>query len=468
MGRKMKNTRMDLTQGPIMKNLIIFSLPILAGSILTELHQVVDSMVAGKYISSDALAAISAAQPVTMVINMFMIGLSTGSNVVVAQRTGTKSHEQLQNAISTTAVLTLIIGVLITVLGFLFGGPLLRLMGTPDNVYDDAMAYLSVVFIGTIGNLMYQMGSGALRGMGDSVWPFMFLCVCSVIHIILDIIAVPVLRLGVWSVAAATAISQTISGVGLIWRINKGKYGVKLTTKTLEINKEEAKQIAIIGLPAAIQHIGNNVASIFVQSAVNGFGSVFMSANSVVTRLESFSQMPIMAVSTSITTFVAQNIGLHKMDRIKKGINMSMLILVLFGSLCCVGMILTNDFLPTLFVDEPEVIEIAAKGVVVLAFVCTFHGIDRVLVQAMRGAGKSVVPMITAQFSAFTRIPLAYLLAVRTGDYMGIFYSMLLAAFARTAAIAVYYFCGGWKKTIRDYERKHPLVPQDDATIEKA
>lgn len=455
MEKKSSRTRMDLTQGSIMGKLIIFSLPIFAGTIMTELYSVVDSIVVGKVIGSGALAAVSASQPVTQIINLFMIGLSTGSNVVIAQRTGTKRLEALQNAMNTIAVLTLALGVLITVCGLAAAKPLLMVMDTPEDIFGTSLSYIVIIFLGTMGNLMYQIGSGALRGMGDSTWPFLFLCVCSVIHVVLDIIVVKILGLGVWSVAASTAVSQLLSGIGIIWRINTGDYGVRLGFKTLKVDKTEAKEIVSIGLPAALQQIGNSLAAICVQGYVNGFGSNFISANSVVTKLENFANMPINAVSTAISTFVAQNIGLFKMKRIKKGVNMSMALLVLLGIVCCGALIIGRGVLPKLFVDEPEVISIAAEGIFALAFVCTFHGIDRVLVNAMRGAGKSVVPMVTAQLGAFSRIPLAYFMAARTGDYMGIFYAMLIASFIRTAAIAVYYFCGGWKRTIGQFEARH-------------
>jgi len=464
MEKRNRRTRMDLTQGPIVKNLIIFSLPIMAGTIMTELYQIVDSIVVGQVHGAEALAAVSASQPVISIVNLFMIGLSTGSNVVVAQRTGTKRADALQNAINTTALLTLILGAMLTVAGLFLAGPLLRMMDTPDEIFGASQIYATIIFIGTIGNLIYQIGSGALRGMGDSTWPFLFLCACSIIHVILDVLAVNVLGLGVWSVAASTAISQILSGVGIIWRINTGGYGVKIRLKTMKLHKEEAKDILFIGLPTALQQIANSVAGVAVQGYINAFGSTFISANSVVTKLERFAVMPVDAVSTGITTFIAQNIALFKKKRVNRCVYIGLVMMVSVGAVGSICLLLGRNILPRIFVKEPEVIKLAAEGLTILAYMCIFHGIDRVMVMAMRGVGKSVVPMVTAQLGAFSRIPLAFFLAHKTGSYMGVFYSMLIANAIRSGSIALYSLFGGWKRAVAQYENKH--AAEKEAMIE--
>ncbi len=446
---------MDLTQGPIIKKLLIFSLPILAGTIMTELYQVVDSIVVGKVHGAEALAAVTASQPVISIINLFMIGLSTGSNVVVAQRAGSKKTEALQGAMDTTALLTLVLGAILTLGGLILAGPLLRMMDTPSEIFQASLVYATIIFLGTIGNLVYQIGSGALRGMGDSTWPFIYLCICSILHVLLDILVVKVLRLGVWSVAASTAVSQILSGILIIHRINNGGYGVRLSWKTLRFEKTEVKEIIGIGLPTALQQVANSVAGVSVQGYVNAFGANFISANGVVSKLERFAVMPVDAVSTGITTFVAQNIALFKRKRVNRCVFLSLIMLISVGALACLGLILGRNVLPKVFVNEPEVVALAAEGLLILAYMCIFNSIDRVLVMAMRGAGKSVVPMVTAQLGAFSRIPLAYFLAHKTGSYMGIFYSMLIANGIRSGSIALYSLFGGWKWALNSYEKKH-------------
>ena len=450
-----KNSRINLTEGPIFSSLLRFAIPILLGSIVTQLYNVADSIIVGRFVSSDALAAVSASGPVMSLINMFMIGLSTGSNVVIAQRMGAKDNEALQKAVSTVAFLTVVCSLFITVVGLLVSRPLLNLLNTPQEIFSDARFYLIIVYLGTTGNLIYQMGSGALRGMGDSSWPFYFLLLCSFLNIILDLLAVLVLKWGVPGVALATTLAQTLSGIGVIIRLNRGGYGVKVRFRNIRPDRREAGKIIGIGLPAAIQNIGNAIANLCVQSSVNYFGATFIAANSIVNKVDDVINIPVVALSTALCTYVGQNMGLFRMDRIRKGINYSILSLTVLGAGLCGILIGFRSIFPRIFTTDQAVIAIAADGLFIMSFQCLFHGTDRCLVNAMRGAGKSVVPMITAQFGAFSRIPLAYLLGVRTGNWHGIFWALLIASFLRSAAIAIYYYGGGWKRAVRKFEQKH-------------
>lgn len=443
--------RIDLTEGPIVGNLLRFAVPILLGTIVTQLYNVADSVIVGRFIGADALAAVSAGSPVMSLINLFMIGLSAGSVVVIAQRVGAKDMDALQKAVSTIAFLTLACSLFITAAGLAMTRPLLVLLGTPEAIFADSRIYLTIVYLGTTGNMVYQMGSGALRGMGDSSWPFYFLLLCSLLNIALNLLSVVALGWGVAGVAAATAVSQLVSGVGILIHLNRGGYGVRLSLKTLKPDRREAGKIIGIGLPAAIQNIGNSIAALCVQSSVNFFGPSFIAANSIVTKVDDLINIPVIALSTALCTFVGQNIGRFQMDRIRRGINASILIMTGLGFGMCGILIGFRGVFPRIFTLQAEVAAMAADGILIMSFQCLFHGTDRCLVNAMRGAGKSVVPMITAQFGAFSRIPLAWLLGVKTGDWHGIFWALLIASFLRSAAIAIYYYGGGWKRAVQKF-----------------
>ncbi|MBQ4623821.1 MAG: MATE family efflux transporter [Clostridia bacterium] len=447
-------SRIDLTQGPIFKNLILFALPILMGTIVTQLYNIADSVIVGQFVSADALAAVSAGGPVMSIINMFLIGLSTGSNVVVAQRVGAGKKEALQKAVNSIACLTLLCSAFITVAGLALSKPLLTLLGTPENIFSDSLTYLVVIYLGTTGNLIYQMGSGVLRGMGDSSWPFYFLLLCSGLNIVLDLVSVLLFDLGVLGVALATAISQLVSGIGVVIRINKGGYDASLSLRSLHLDKTEGLQVVRIGLPAAIQNIGNMIAALCVQSSVNVFGTAFIAANSIVTKVDDMINIPIVALSTALCTFVGQNMGKRNMDRIKRGINTSIFSLTVLGIGLCGVLIAFRHIFPYLFTTEAEVADFAARGLFIMSFMCLFHGTDRCLVNAMRGAGKSVVPMVTAQFGAFSRIPLAYFLGARVMNPDGIFWALHIASFLRALAIAVFYYCGGWSRAVKKFQAK--------------
>lgn len=448
-------SRIDLTTGPIFSNLLRFAMPILLGTVVSQLYNVADSVIVGQFVGAQSLAAVSASSPLMSLINMFMIGLSTGSNVVIAQRMGAKDRDALQNAIGTVGCLTVICALFVTLVGLSLCGPLLRLLGTPGDIMADARLYMNIIFLGTLGNMVYQMGSGALRGMGDSSWPFLFLLMCSALNIVFDLLAVLVFDMGVPGVALATSLSQLISGIGVVVRLNRGGYGVHVGLATLRLDGVETKRIVGIGLPAAIQNIGNSIAALCVQSSVNVFGPAFIAANSVVTKVDDLINIPVIALSTALCTFVGQNMGKFSMERIKKGINLSILSLSVLGVFMCATLILFRNVFPRMFTSEQAVVDYAARGLFIMSFMCLFHGTDRCLVNAMRGAGKSVVPMVTAQFGAFSRIPLAYLLAVKTGQWQGIFYALLIASFLRTVAIAFYYYGGGWKRAVAKFEAEH-------------
>lgn len=457
MEKPRKKQQIILTEGPIFKGLLKFSIPILLGCIVTQLYNVADSAIVGRFVSSEALASVSAATPIMSFINLFLIGLSTGANVVIAQRVGAGDKAALQRSIDTIGFLTLVCGLLVTAIGLTVSKPLLRSLGTPEGILRDAYIYLIVIYIGTTGNLVYQMGSSALRGMGDSSWPFYFLLLCSGLNVVLDLAAVLILKLGVPGVAIATALSQFVSGVGVVVRMNSGNYDVSLKLKNLRPDPGESKSIMTISLPAAIQNVGNSLAAILVQTSVNVFGTEFIAANSIVTKVDDMLNIPVVALSTALCTFVGQNMGKFDLDRIRKGINYSIWSLTGLGVIMMGVLIALRNVLPLMFTEDKTVLMYASEGLLIMSFQCVFIGIDRCLVNAMRGAGKSVVPMVTAQFSVFSRIPLAYLLGAKPMNWRGIFYALLIAAFLRSAAIAVYYYCGGWKRALQKFRRQRGL-----------
>jgi len=448
------NRKAALTSGPVFSGLLRFSLPILLGTIVSHLYNLTDSIIVGKLVGPDALSAVSAISPINTFINLFFISLTTGA-VTVSHHVGEGNQEGVQKAVNTIGALSLICGISLTVIGIIFSKAALQALGTPDDILPDATLYCQVVFAGVIGNIVYQMGNGVLRNLGDSKWPFYFLLLCSVLNVILDLAFVIFFDWGVFGVAFATAISQFVSGAGVVWRINHGNYQVHVGKGIFRIDHLECKRVLSVGLPAAVQNVGNSIAAIFVQSSVNFFGSAMIAANNVVAKVDDFVNIPVAALSIAICTFVGQNMGCYQLKRIKKGINGSIFFLTIIGICTTIFIIIFRNQLPMLFTDDAQIIEMASEGLFIMSFQCIFHATDRMLVMAMRGAGKSFVPMVTAQFGVFTRIPLAYFLGVCTGDFHGIFWALLIAAFIRAVAIAIYYYGGGWKRAVQKFEADH-------------
>ena len=256
--------RGDLTTGSIPKKLLMFSLPMIAGNLISQLYNVVDSIVVGNFVGSDALAAVSASFPIMMLFNAMFWGIAVGSGIVISQNFGAKRYDVLNKAVNTSFALVYISGIIITILGTAFSGPLLRLLGTPENIINDSTIYLAIIFAGTLGKMAYNIGGGILRGMGDSRWPLVFLSVSAVLNIILDLIFVVVFKWGVAGVAIATIIAHIVSGALVHMRINSGVYPVHVSLKSMRIEKDLAATIIRLGIPAAIQNVAMSLGSVII------------------------------------------------------------------------------------------------------------------------------------------------------------------------------------------------------------
>lgn len=439
------NPKRDLTEGGVVKKLIFFALPLIASNLIMQLYNVADSIIVGNFVSSDALAAVGASFPIMMLFNALFMGIAAGAGIVVAQYFGAKNTEGLKKAVNTTFTLTLIVGGAITVLGVVFSKSILSLMGTPENIFDDSAAYLMIIFAGMLGGMVYSIGGGILRGMGDSKWPLYFLILSSVMNISLDLLFVVVLHWGVAGAAVATIIAQFISAILVYRRLARGGYGVSFDFRQLGLDGQAAKTIIRLGLPSGIQMMAMSLGSMIIQTFSNGFGSDFIAANSIVMRTDGFVILPMMGFGMALTTFVGQNVGAGKVERAKHGIHASVLIVAILAVSMGIILYFFGEHIMRVFTDNTVVLGIGKQGIQILAFVYIFMGIDHTLAGAMRGAGAAVAPMITGLLGNLTRIPIAYFLAVKPNDYIGLFYAMAISMAFSCILIIVYYLRGSWK-----------------------
>jgi putative MATE family efflux protein len=321
----------------------------------------------------------------------------------------------------------------------------LQLLGTPEEIIADSSAYLMIVFAGTIGSMLYVIGGGILRGMGDSKWPLYFLIFSSILNAILATIFVVVLKWGVAGTATATVISQMVSAVLIIIRLNTGDYGDKFSLKNLTIDKPSAKTIIRLGLPTGIQMMTMSLGMMIIQSFSNGFGSDFIAANNAIMRADGFAMLPMQAIGMAVTTFVGQNIGAGMLDRAKHGIKSAAFIIIGIGVTMGVILWFLGVYIIQAFTSDPNVIGIGKSGIQVIAFVYCFIGLDQCFGGAMRGAGAAIAPMVTGLTAQFLRIPVAYFLAVLPYNYMGLFYSMAITSVVSVSMIFFYYRRGTWR-----------------------
>lgn len=402
------STARDMTSGSIIKQILLFSLPLMFGNIFQMLYNTVDSIVVGNYVSTQALAAVGST---TMIINMlvfFFNGFSVGASVVISRFFGAKEIDRLHTAIETTMAATFIFCVAFTIIGTKGVGPMLRFMATPEDVFADASKYLTIYFLGITGLLIYNMGSGILRAVGDTIRPLFLLILTSVMNIILDLTFVKVFHFGIEGVAYATIISQFISAALIMWLLLRADDIYKLTLKDLKINPEIMKLIIIIGLPTGIQSVITAFSNVFVQSYINYFGSDCMAGWSSYNKLDSFIMLPLQSMAMATTTFVSQNIGAGKVKRADEGTRTVIIMGVLTTGFIALLLYIFARPAIRMFSAEQAVIDYGALFIHTNVFFLMFNCVNHTLASSLRGRGDSTGPMVI-MLSTFVALRQTYL-----------------------------------------------------------
>ncbi len=385
---------LSMTDGSIIRQLVAFSLPLMLGNVFQMLYNTVDSVVVGNFVGKEALAAVGST---TMIVNMmvfFFNGFSVGAGVVIGQRFGARDMEKLHKAVETTMAMTFLFCGVLTLVGVLGVKPMLRFMSTPDDVFDDAVIYLTIYFAGLSGLLIYNMGSGILRAVGDSTRPLLFLVFTSLLNTGLDLFFVIVLKLGIAGVAWATILSQGVSAVLTLLLLSRTDDIYKLVWKDLRIDGQVLGQIFAVGLPAGIQQVITAFSNIFVQAYVNSFGSAVMAGWSSYNKLDSFLMLPMQSMAAAATTFVSQNIGAGKERRANRGTISTILLTLSVTSVIAVFLFLFAQPAVSLFTKDREVIEAGALFIHANTFFLLLNCVNHVLAGALRGRGDSRAPMI--------------------------------------------------------------------------
>ena len=402
------STARDMTSGSIIKQILLFSLPLMFGNIFQMLYNTVDSIVVGNYVSTQALAAVGST---TMIINMlvfFFNGFSVGASVVISRFFGAKEIDRLHVAIETTMASTFVFCVAFTFIGIKGVGPMLRFMATPDDVFADATTYLTIYFAGITGLLIYNMGSGILRAVGDTIRPLFLLILTSIMNIILDLVFVKAFHFGIEGVAYATIISQFISAALIMWLLIKTEDIYKLTFSDLKVDPEIMKMIILIGLPTGIQSVITAFSNIFVQSYINYFGSDCMAGWSSYNKLDSFIMLPLQSMAMAATTFVSQNIGAGKAKRAEEGTRTVIIMGVVTTGVIALFLYIFARPAIRMFSAEQAVIDYGALFIHTNVFFLMFNCVNHTLASSLRGRGDSTGPMII-MLSTFVALRQTYL-----------------------------------------------------------
>ena len=383
-----------MTEGVIWKEILLFSIPLLLGNLFQQLYNAVDSVVVGNYIGAQALAAVGSSAPVINLLVSFFMGLAVGAGVIISRYFGARKKEELHIAVHTSLALTFAAGLVMTLIGVLISPYVLQWVGTPSDVMESSVLYLRIYFLGILSVMVYNMGSGILRAVGDSRNPLYFLIVSSVTNIILDMLFVIVFHMGIAGVGWATLIAQTISAVltMLLLMRTKEEYQVKL--KHIRFHKHMLYEIVRLGLPSGLQNAIVSFSNVIVQSNINAFGSLAMAGCGSYTKIDGFAILPVMSYSMALTTFTGQNMGAKKYDRVKQGAKTGILMSVI--TIVCISalLLILGPNVLAIFYRDPTVINyglymmhVLAPGYIFLAISHAFNGI-------IRGAGITTVPMI--------------------------------------------------------------------------
>ncbi len=446
----------DMTVGSPARNLIRFSVPLLIGNMAQQLYSTVDSIVVGNYVGDQALAAIGASGPVINLLLVLFMGVSVGASVMASQYFGAKERDNLSETIGTTITATLVSSIFIMVVGPLVTHPVMSLLDTPQDIYQMACDYLIIIFLGIIGSAYYNIISGVLRGLGDSIMPLVFLLVACFLNIGLDVWFVAGLRMGVAGAAWATIISQLLSGALCLVRLLRMKDIFTVTWRSLWPKSAFVKRLVKLGLPSGLTQAIFSFAMIIVQSLTNSFGTNVIAANTVVMRVDGFAMMPNFTFGTAMTTYTGQNMGAGRLDRTEKGAK-SGLIMGLSVSVVLVGLILIfGKYLMLMFTSTPEVIDLGQRMLRTLAVGYIAMAVTQVLSGVMRGAGDTMTSMwISIITTVVIRVPVAYGLEFLTrpeGGVMGsgtpdpLFLSLLISWVAGAILTTIAYLRGKWKK----------------------
>ena len=390
----MQKKTVQITEGVIWKQLLMFFFPILLGTFFQQLYNTVDTIIVGRFVGTQALAAVGSTSSLISLINGFFIGLSTGASVVISQHYGAGDRFGVKKAMVTNTVLAVILGVFAVLAGVFCSPWLLRLIKTPQTCIDDAVLYARIYFSGAAATVIYNMGSGILRAMGDSKRPLYFLVVTCFSNIILDLLFVVVLKMGIGGVAVATVLSQYISAILVIISVFRLPEDIRPDPRTAAPDPLLMRRILLIGLPAGLQFITFDLSNLLVQAGINSFGDITVAAWAAFSKADCLTWMISGAFGVSITTFVGQNFGAQKYDRIRQSVRVCLCMSIATQLVLSILTLLLRKFILGIYTTDLDVIRVGAYAMLwIVPFNALFMFVE-VFAGTMRGTGYSIMPTV--------------------------------------------------------------------------
>ncbi|WP_295778905.1 MATE family efflux transporter [Intestinibacter sp.] len=391
--------QVDMTYGDISKQLFMFTIPILLSQILQQFYNIADTAIIGRYIGTDALAAIGSTGLLISVIVNFFIGLSTGVSAVIANQFGANEYDKLKKSISTLLAVSVLLGIVFTIGSLIFMKPIINILQTPKGVYSLAIDYLKICFLGITFQLLYNIGTAILRALGNTKDPLYFLIFSCILNLILDILFIVYFGWGVKGAAIATLISQILATLLVMYKIMSLDDNCKLSLKQIKIYRGYTKDIFLVGLPAGLQAIFMSISSLIIQSSINSFGAEAMAGMTIFAKVEGFLYFPLFSLGLAVTGFVGQNFGAKEYERVKEGINISLKISV-YTSL--IFIIILNIFAPyilRLFTNDAAVIKVGLESIRIVFPSYVLYAMNQIYIGSLRGIEKTFEPMLISLFA---------------------------------------------------------------------
>lgn len=444
----------DMTEGTPWEKILLFTIPMLLGNIAQQLYNTVDSIVVGKYVGDNALAAVGSAAPILNLLIVLFVGISVGAGIMVSQYFGARKREELSLSIGNAITLTGIASLFIMVVATIASRPLLILLNTPDSILDWCTSYLQTLFLGIAGMAYYNILGGILRGLGDSVSALVYLLVATVLNIILDVWFVAGFGMGVAGVALATAIAQAISAVLCLLKLMKMRDLFDFKKQYFKLHKDTALTVVRLGLPSGITQAMFSLAMLVVQSLTNSFGEQFIAANVIIMRVDGFAVLPAMSFGTAMTTYAGQNVGAKAYDRVSKGAKQGTWMAVGVSTAITAGILLFGEALMSVFTETAELVTLSMNMMRILAVGYIAIAVSQSLSGIMRGAGDTMTPMWISMITTVgIRVPLAYLMVYLTksaefpqGRKECLFISLLISWLLGALLNVIFYARGKWKE----------------------
>lgn len=387
------NSQNRLTTGSVPRKMLLFALPIFLSNLFQQLYNAVDSLIVGQFIGQQALAAVSSSSSLILLLIGFINGVSLGAGVLIARFYGAEDEDHLERAVHTTLALGLAAGAVLTVLGVVLSPLILHWMGTPADVIDNSILYFRVYFLGSIAVVLYNMGASILQSVGDSRSPMVYLILASLTNVVLDLLFVAVFHWGVGSAALATIISQILSAFLAFRRLTRTQACYRVNWRRIRFEGPMLRQVVTLGIPSGVQSSVVSLANVIVQANINAFGSSAMAGCGAYSKIEGFAFLPVTCFALALSTFVSQNIGARRFDRVRQGMKFGLICSPVLAELIGVAIFTLAPFLIALFNSDPTVVSFGVDDARTVALFYCLLSFSHCCAGILRGMGRPIVPM---------------------------------------------------------------------------